>query len=173
MPTPQTISPAPASPALSPSWRLGVTAKSLSDGQVMLYADVPGAGQLSVVAASSVRVASAHAAGGAGSRHGKSAGGHAGASKVLIRTVATAKRAVGSAAGGLTTLLLTLSHSYAALASRHAGLSAIVTVSFSSPGHPLLRQRLTLSFLRKASAHKAKRSSTAGSHHQTHASRPR
>jgi hypothetical protein len=92
---------------------------------------------------------------------------------VLTRTVATARRAVDSAAGGLTSLLLALGHKYAALASRRGGLSATLTVSFSSPGHPLLRQRLTLSFVRKTSAHKAKPSSAASSHHRPRPSRVR
>jgi WD40-like Beta Propeller Repeat len=172
MPTPQAISPAPAGPALAVAWRLGVTARTLSDGKVILYVTVPGAGQLRAAAASAVAVPGAGPAHGARNRRTGRPAAHGAATKVLTRTVASAKRAISPMAGGLTTLLLTLGHSYTALASRHGGLSATVTVSFSSAGHPLLRQRLTLSFARKRSARKASAHKAGRSSAPVHGSRP-
>ena len=51
-----TSRPTPPSPSLEVPWKLGLTAVSLADGSVRLYADVPGAGALSAQASSKVLV---------------------------------------------------------------------------------------------------------------------
>ncbi len=173
MPTPQTISPAPANPTAAVAWRMGVTGQSLSNGKVALYVTAPGAGQLSASAVSSVRVSSARAARGARGAHASISGARAAATTVLVRTVASGKRTLASAAEGVSTVLLALSHRYAALASRHGGLSAAITISFSAPGHPRLRERLTLSFVRKSSAHRRKPPGAASSQRPAKPSRSR
>ncbi len=51
---------------------------------------------------------------------------------------------------GLTTLTLTLAHSYAGLADERGGFSATVTVTLTAPGHPTLRETIPLTFLHKS-----------------------
>ncbi len=55
-PTPQYVSSAPASPPLTPAWRLGVSAFSRANGSVLLEIQAPGAGTLRAGAQSAVRV---------------------------------------------------------------------------------------------------------------------
>ncbi len=130
-PTPQTISPPPANPALEPPWRLTVTASSLANGAVQLRAIVPAPGSL---AASAI---SALPAGAARRGHG-----------VVRRTVAHA--AVRSPASTVVKVQLSLSSRYSRLANRAGGLPGTVTVTFASPGHPTLRKTLGVRFVRRA-----------------------
>ncbi|HTZ86726.1 MAG TPA: hypothetical protein VMB05_08670 [Solirubrobacteraceae bacterium] len=137
--TPQSISPVPPPPPLSSPWRIGVTARSRSDGKVLLYVTVPGAGTISAGAQSQVRVQVR--------RHGRR---H---QSVVSRGVASAKTAARDAGGGLTTLTLTLASHYRALAGKRLGLAGTVNVTFAAPHHATLRQSVNVTFHR---THKAK-----------------
>jgi hypothetical protein len=158
-PPPQSISPQPQ-PMLGAAWRLGVTARSRSDGSVLLYVRVPGAGSVRAGAQGSVVVesaAGARAAHRARTGHGSSAHARAragvakkvSAKAVVTRTLAT--RAVAAKGPGLTTLTLTLAHQYAALARKHGGLSATVIVTFTAAGHKTLRESIHVTFRRTIS----------------------
>lgn len=154
-PTPQEVSSAPASPLLAARWELGVTAVSRRDGSVLLEVQVPGAGALRLGAQSAVRV------------RVKARGAHRARvrSTVLTRTVAT--RLAHPSASGLLAQTLKLARPFAGLATARGGLSSTVTVTFSAPGHPLLRRRIAVTFLRtfksrrkakaKAKAHRSGR----------------
>jgi hypothetical protein len=157
---PQVISPSPPSPTLTPVWSLGVTARSLGDGRVMLYAALPGAGTLSASASSEVRVRS-HSSRSATRRSVRSASSRRSRATVVKRTVAGAKHVLGAGGDGLASLALKLTPSYAALADRKGGLSASVTVSFSAPGHPTLRRRVSVTFVRRLQPHRSAASKDA------------
>jgi hypothetical protein len=133
-PTPQELSPAPQT-ATEPAWQLGMTALSRSDGSVVLYARTPGAGTLRAGAKSWIEVRAA------GRRARKT---------VALRTVASASRVAKLAAGELMVLVLRLAKPYAALATQRGGLSASVSVAFSAPAEPTLRQSVAVSFARTA-----------------------
>jgi hypothetical protein len=139
--TPQIISGAPPNPTPPGSWSLGVTARSLTNGEVRLYVEVPGSGTVRAGASAVMKVVSA-----VRSRAGKTRGTRA---RIVTRTVATAKKPESASAGGLTILVLTPGSRYATLTKRREGLSAMVEVSFSSSGHPTLRKRVEVSFVRK------------------------
>jgi hypothetical protein len=185
-PPQQSISSAPL-PALAPAWRLGVTARSLPDGNVLLYVLAPGAGTVRAGARGSVVVESVtagRAAHRARARHGPPAPARASArataakkvpakedprETVAMRTLAT--RAGAAKGAGLTTLTLALAPQYAALASRRGGVSATITVSFAAPGQKMLSESIPVTFLRtirnsKKSSNKNKRSKT---HHKARA----
>jgi hypothetical protein len=139
--TPQVISGAPPNPLPPASWSLGVTARSLTNAEVRLYVEVPGIGTVRAGASALMRVVTA-----VRSRTGKTRGRRA---QIVTRTVATAKKPESVSAGGLTTLILTPASRYVALTKRHNGLAATVEVSFSASGHPTLRKRIEVSFVRK------------------------
>lgn len=152
-PTPQSITPTPAPPATVPKWRLGVTASTRPNGTVLLYVTVPGAGTLSAVAQSSVRV-----------RHKRR--GHL-STTVATRGVASVKKVSHAAEGALATLTLTLAHAYSSLAQHAPGLEGTVTVTFAAAHHPTLRASVRVTFLRTLkSKKKAKKASSrhASSH---------
>jgi WD40-like Beta Propeller Repeat len=149
-PAPQTISGAPAGPSLTIPWSLGVTALRLANGSVRLFVEVPGTGILHAVASSRLVVRVAHKA----RVRGKAGGVHA-VTTVASRNVAAATLVTSPGAGGLAQLTLTLTPSFRSLAARAGGLSAAVSVTFDAPGHPALRKSISVSFLRKAPAHKA------------------
>lgn len=150
-PAPQVISGAPATPSLSTPWSLGVTAVSLANGEVRLYIEAPGTGLLRALASSSVAVSSRQKSRSAKSARHKAKPAHTSV-RVVTRTVATASHASEQNADGLTTLTLTLSPSYRALAARRGGLSATVSVTFTAPGHPALYKSIHVSFVRKVAA---------------------
>ena len=166
-PPQQSISPAPE-PALAAAWRLGVTARSLRDGRVLLYVQTPGAGTVHAGARGSVVIESAAAARGAHrvrARHSSSAHARARATAgkkttakktppkaVATRTLAT--RAAPAKAAGLNTLTLALAPKYVGLARRRGGLSATVTVSFTAPGHKTLTEKLPVTFVRTTASSK-------------------
>lgn len=157
-PAPQVISSAPAAPSPSTLWSMGVTAVSLADGEVRLYIETPGTGTLRALASSSVALGSTHASRAArGARHKARHKGKGARTSitVLTRDVATASDASDANLNGLMTLTLTLSPSYRTLAARPGGLAATVSVTFLAPGHPALHQNVSVSFLRKVSAHAA------------------
>jgi len=169
LPTAQYISPAPET-APTPVWRLGLTALSRANGSVLLFVELPGSGTLRAGAQGAVVLASAHGARAARrARHASRARVKA-AETVVTRTVATHMTETKGA--GLTTLTLTLAPFYAALARSRDGLSATVTVAFTAPGHPMLRQSIPVTFLRKvkpsrskARSSKTRKSSAKGVRH--------
>jgi hypothetical protein len=169
-PPEQYVSALPPNPIAPPSWSLGVSARSLRNGSVALYVQAPSAGAVRGVAqaavlahATAARVRERHssprrsagsARGGARlarrARHprhrGRPGRPHRPHVTVAARTVAVAGASTGAEDAAL--LILTLAPRYRGLASRHVGLSATVTVTFTAPGHPRLRQSLPVTFLR-------------------------
>ncbi len=161
---PQSASPAPAAP-LVPLWRMGVTDVSRSDGSVLLYVELPGAGRVRAGALASVVVTIRVRAHGRSSRRTRTT--------VDARTVASAA-ADAAPGGGLVELALRLQKAYAPLAARAGGLSAEVTLTFSASWQPTLKQSLAVTFARKARpasrrAHAVRRSRR----HTTVSRRPR
>ncbi len=151
-PTPQVISPVPSGPVLTPSWRIGVTARSRADGSVLLYVSVPGVGTVKAGAQSPVRVRSR--------RHG-----HLNTS-VLMRSVASAKKASQQTAGALLTLTLKLAPRYGALARKRPGLAGIVNVTFAAAHHATLRQSVRVSFLHTVKAERKRSSAKQSQIHE-------
>ena len=172
-PTPNEATSAPE-PAFALLWNVGVTAISHSDGSVLLYVEVPGPGTLRAGAGGAVLAAFVHAARTAGrasrARAGRSRKRHPKvrsiAKTVVTRTVATGSLRTSGA--GLSVLKLALARPYGALARERGGFSATVTITFSAPGHPTLRDSIPVTFLRKV----AKRSKAHPSK-KTHSSRAR
>jgi hypothetical protein len=152
-PTPQYMSSPPASPPLTPAWRLGASAFSQANGTVLLEIQTPGAGALDAGAHSAVRIrtkgrsraqrVSTHRA---PARERVSAQGRSAGVTVAERTVAT--RDAHTSVGGLIVVTLKLAKPYSALADARGGLSATATLTFSAHGHPTLRQSVTVTFLR-------------------------
>ncbi len=140
LPTPQSISAAPAGPALNGVWRLGVTARSRADGTVLLYASLPGAGTVTASARSGVRVRVKQR-------------GHV-RTNVATRSVATTKKVSRAGAGVLVTLTLKLSSKYRSLANKRPGLASTVRVTFAAARHPTLRASVRASFLHTAKRRK-------------------
>jgi hypothetical protein len=146
-PLAQEISPTPANPSTSPWWQLGATALSRRDGSVLLEVTVPGAGTLRVGAQSAVRVRTVVRARRAVGRRNRPTGRHGHPrTTVAISTVASMLAHPGTT--GLLALALELGHRYRSLASARGGLSATVSLAFSAPGHPLLRQSIAVTFAR-------------------------
>jgi hypothetical protein len=139
------ISPAPPGPAPAAPWQLGVTALSLANGTVRLYVELPGPGLLRAQASSSVLIRSTRSARAHNSRRRSRA-----IETVALRTVASTKKTVGTASSIPVTLVLTLARGYQSLASRRGGLSATATITFAAGGHPTLKSKLVLSFVKKA-----------------------
>jgi len=143
----QYVSSPPPDPASQPSWLLGISTSSLRDGSVLVYIVAPGPGKLGISAKGAVRLASARA-----SRSRQRAGrasaqrGHP-STTVASRVVATAGATTDAAVGELVASTLTLAPRYRSLAHQRGGLSATVSVVFSAPGHPVLRQSIPVTFL--------------------------
>jgi WD40-like Beta Propeller Repeat len=155
----QYFSPQPPNPTIQPAWLLGVSTHSLADGSVVLYVVAPGPGRLSVSAKSAVRVDSALVHGDGRRARDSVPHGHLGA--VATRVVATAAATTRAVVGEVVVSTLTLAPRYRSLAGQHGGLSATVTVLFSAPGHPLLRETIPVTFLRVA--HRARGSHASNS----------
>ncbi len=150
---PQYISSPPPGPAITPPWRLGVRARSLADGAVLLDVEVPATGSLAASASSAVRITTT--ARGSRLRRARRA-----TVTVARRTVAAARAAVGNGENGLVAVTLTLRPLYRALAGG-GGLSGSVRVTFTSPGHPALHALVPVRFRRTITA-KASHSHAAG-----------
>jgi len=146
----QYVSPVPANPALEPSWILSVSARSLSNGTVELYIVAPGSGRLGISAKSNVRTEAASKSSKGKRARRSSAKSRRVATTVAARTVATAAAQARDTVGELITSALTLSPHYRSLAGHRGGLQATVTVVFSTPGRPVLRQAIPVTFLRVA-----------------------
>ncbi|MGO9322829.1 MAG: hypothetical protein ACLQBY_18790 [Solirubrobacteraceae bacterium] len=162
----QYVSAPPANQALEPSWILSASARSLSNGSVQLYIVAPGPGRLGIGAKSSVRIAAASKSTKGKPARRSSASGARVVTTVAARTVATAAAQARDTVGELITSTLTLAPLYRSLAAARGGLSATVTVTFTAPGRPVLRDTIPVTFLREvkgSTAHssKARRSSKA------------
>jgi Tol biopolymer transport system component len=155
--TSQTISSAPVTPT-EPMWQIGVTARSLSDGRVLLYVAVPGAGSLRAGASSTLLLRPARGARRAARSHRSSRRRAARTSARLVsRAVARASHQVPGREGEIAILALALAKPYATLAGRRGGLAATVTVAFSAPSHATLRKTIEVAFARKAHVSRARR----------------
>ncbi len=137
-PAPQQVSLAPPL-TTGPAWTMGATAVARPDGSVVLYAWVPGAGTLDGAARGAV-VVTEKPRHGARARHPRRS--------VQERQVAAAHIAAWAPEGELVTLVLRLAKPYAGLAAGSDGLSADVTLSFSSPGQRTLTALLAVTFKR-------------------------
>jgi WD40-like Beta Propeller Repeat len=166
-PTIDEASAPPANPSVTPGWRLDATTVSRRDGTVSLYVQVPGAGTLRAGADSAVLVKTTRKVSRASARARRSAPR---ARTITVRSVATRTVASGSAAprlSGLVTITLRLSKPYSALASRAAGLSSTLELTFTSHGRPVLRTSIQVMFhrtieaRRKATPRKASKSQHA------------
>jgi hypothetical protein len=155
--SPQYISSPPPNPAITPAWRLGVTSRSQRNGSVLLDLELPGAGTVRAAADGSLRVLLARSSrvprNSVRRRHPSSA--------VVTRVVASARKTSGTRAGGLVALALTLAPHYRSLAGQRGGFSATVSVVFSAPGHPTLRQSLPVTFVRTPPSPSKKRTPNA------------
>jgi hypothetical protein len=138
---PQSISEVPPNPAVTPDWKLGLTAASLAGGRVRLYAEVPADGALKAVARGVITITT----------KASKTSAHRAARKrkrtvSLTRAVAAAAQGVKPGADGLVVLTLTVAPAYRSLASRHGGLYATATVTFAAPGHPTLKALVRVHF---------------------------
>jgi hypothetical protein len=154
------ISSPPPNPSIEPAWRLAVAARSRRDGSVVLEVVVPGGGSLRAGARSALLVRAVSSSRRTGRSHHRPP-----AAKVATRTVAT--RAARPSGAGLVALTLKLARHYGGLASRRGGLSATVSVVFTSPGHPALKDRLGVTFRRVVRS----RSRAKRAHARRHAAR--
>jgi WD40-like Beta Propeller Repeat len=166
-PPAQEVSAAPPDPRLAPGWRLYLTARSRRDGTVALEASTPAAGTLRAGAIARRMAAIAR-------REGRIRRTHrvrrrAGAAHGSARPRALAQTEAHTDASGVVTLVLKIVPAYRALAARQGGLSATVSVTFSSPGRPTLRATVPVTFL-AAAAHRSGRAPRA---RRARASRPR
>jgi hypothetical protein len=135
------VSSAPPAPAIVPNWRLDATAFSHKDGSVVLDVEVPGAGLLRTTARGAVPVRAPVSL----RARRRSRGGRL-AATVATRAVAT--RVAHPGGDGMVTLTLKPVGRYAALAGAPGGLSATVSLLFTAPGRPALRESLAVRFLR-------------------------
>ena len=167
LPTPQYVSPAPRT-QIQPQWRIGVTARSRRDGTVELDIGIPGEGTLRAVARAAVVVSQKVAA---RARKGQRAGAsqkrdaaHAETRRAVVQHMVASVVRPGRSGVALVTLVVKLAKPYVTLASRRGGLSANVTVLFTAPGRPALREAIPVTFVhtparsrRRARAHGSKR----------------
>ena len=135
---PQTIGVTPGFVLPTPSWVLSATASPLKDGSVMVYAEVPGPGRLSVSATAQLPRSYRRKA--AKAQRGRRS--HADKSSLKApppgRTVA---RAAG-VSGGPSELRMRLRVEipYRALVASRTGLYTLLRVSFAAAGHSTLTQ---------------------------------
>lgn len=158
--TPQEISPAPAEPALTPSWSIYLNARSLADGSVELQAAAPAAGALRALAGAPVLVHVAHAAWRrAAAARSRAPAGRSSRSRPLgrrvpaaaqetVRTRTVAQAGADADAAGSVSIVLRLAPAYAALAGRPGGLSATVHVSFTGADDRVLHAAIPVTFVR-------------------------
>lgn len=151
-PPQQRVAPAPSASALTPTWRLGVTAVSRADGRVAVNVVTPAAGRLAISASASMRTTTRARV--RVKRRGRTRFVRRSVTRLRTRTVATRAQTVG--APGLTQLRLTLPRQYAARARSRRGLRATVTVTFRA-GRRQLRSVVPASFRVRATRKTAKR----------------
>ncbi|MGA2164151.1 MAG: hypothetical protein ABSH36_06750, partial [Solirubrobacteraceae bacterium] len=175
--TPQSFSPAPTM-GTEPAWRLGVTALSRANGNVVLYVAVPGAGTLTARARGSLLVgvrgsSSARRSSCATRRLRRSAclapraarsshtnlnaTTHRGARPLAVatRTLAIAGQNAHAPAGELIMLVLKLDKAYAGLAAQPGGLSANASLMFTARGEPTLHASIAVAFQRTATVRRS------------------
>ncbi len=86
--------------------------------------------------------------------------------RTVVRTLASAGAKAGAEEEGPLAVTLPLGVGYRALAERPGGIGATVTVTFTAPGHPTLRQRIAVVFRRARKQHPAKGARRPGSAHR-------
>jgi hypothetical protein len=149
---PQEVSLAPALPAPEAAWTLSATAFGQADGNVLVQAQVPGAGHLSAVA--SAQLPAPTKGGAKPSRRARrrvarsSKARHAGGAAVTVPLRTVAQAAAGTTAPSLTQLRLRVSARYSSLIEQRLGLYAVVRVTFTAPGHPPLVREIPVTFHR-------------------------
>jgi Tol biopolymer transport system component len=167
--------PIPSEPLL-PEWRLDATATAQPNGSVIVYAQVPGAGQLAVSADAQLPAPVSHKA----KRKGKSGGGksatkrkskgiaagraHAAGAGLLTRAIAHGT--IIATAAAPVRLTLNAGASYRTLVSGRTGLYTVLHIAFTAPGHATLTEAIPVTFHRgeraratkgKAAKHSSKR----------------
>jgi hypothetical protein len=169
--TSQAVGPAPTM-GTEPAWRLGVTALSRANGNVVLYVAVPAVGTLTARARGSLLVG----AGGSPSATRRSRRSSLARRRTVrsararpltaaTRTLAIAGQNAHTPAGELITLVLKLGKSYTTFAEQPGGLSANAALTFTAPGKPTLHASIAVTFQRTVrAAHSAKRGARSRTH---------
>jgi hypothetical protein len=151
--TPRT-SEAPGLPLPEPEWTLSATAAPQADGSVLVYAQVPGAGELGVEELAQLPKQLAAPRRGKTAKRARKTKRAAPArvtaraltattvTRLATRTVAQAH--TGANAAGEVVLRVRVSAAYQALLRSAAGLYAIVRVTFAAPGHVALVRDIPL-----------------------------
>jgi dipeptidyl aminopeptidase/acylaminoacyl peptidase len=164
----QSVTALPPGPSGELGWSISTTDRPGPRGTLLIDVSVPGAGRLTASASASVpATVSVHSGPGGASRsrerHADQAAAHVSATKRhTLTTIATrqvAHSAMAAKDAGLLELRLTPDSRYRSLADGQDGLFATITVTFTAPGHPRLRQTLQASFPHVARIH---RSTTQG-----------
>lgn len=150
-PASENIGATPSQPLPSPEWRLDATAAPQPDGSVLVDAQLPSAGALSVSAEAQLPSSATKP------RHrGRAAHARAAAAGLTERTIAHA--GMPAAQASRVQLRLRAGRAYSAeVRSRH-GVYAILRLSFSAPGHSTLKVEVPATFHRTAHAQSAKSS---------------
>jgi hypothetical protein len=149
-PPTQEVSPQPLLAPLAPRWLLQATARSRSDGSVLVNVSVPGAGTLKAGAHAAVRVRLL-----AGSRGDYARRASHKRRRTIVATRTVAGRLANPQAFGLVALTLRLGRKYAALAGSRGGLSATIELSFSAAGHRTVRISVPATFVRSSARHRS------------------
>lgn len=162
-PTPQAIGTPPALSLPAPEWLLSATVHAQSDGSVVVYAEVPGAGTLEVHATAQLSATGAGAGTAAARRARRARRARARASaRTVTATIAHAQMV----AGGPAQLRLSLSagSAYRARIASRDGLYAVLSLSFRAPGHPSLQDQVPVTFRRAPGGRAKKAKSRKGRH---------
>lgn len=150
MPPPQSESTPPALPPVLPSWLLSATVVPERDGSVLIYAEVPGAGRLEARAIAQLPAFGSQRGRAANRKPGKKGRTRAGGAKSSprARIVSTLVASGHKAAAGASQLQLRLRPGvrYSARVASKEGFYAVISVSFSAPGHRVVRQHLPVTF---------------------------
>jgi Tol biopolymer transport system component len=169
------ISALPPAPAIAPGWELQTTVRRRSNGSVLLFVTVPGAGSLKATATAAVPVKATaksgtasdkRASGKARATRGSKTKAHdAARAKSKLRTIVRS-RTVASAKGvtagpGLVALPITAQTAYRSLVRARNGLFATITVRFLAAGKRTLSDTVQVDFHATSPAKKPKRSTKA------------
>lgn len=170
--TPQQVSATPGIELPAPVWLLNVTASAAADGSVLVHAEVPGAGKLSVSAAARIPAPRgsasrsdrshtiAHALASGRERSAENGRQRGGNGDMLLpqRIVAQGQR-IASGPSQLQ-LRLRAKTAYGVLVTSKDGLYAVLSVSFAAPGHKTLVRDIPVTFHRTARKAVARRKTT-------------
>lgn len=136
--------------ALQPEWRLDATATAQPNGSVIVYAQAPGPGQLTVTATAQLPPSNRHKTKGehkTAHKAGSVKPARASASvRLLTKTVAHSATAATVAAP--VRLTLKTGTAYRSLVTSPGGLYSVLKLTFSAPGHPALTQTIPVTFHR-------------------------